>query len=47
VSRTSAHDVVTSPFARQTPRFAPDITFFDSHIIPMMRDISSLMIVIS
>ncbi len=47
ILRSSARDVLSNPFARQAPRFAPDITFFDSHIIPMMKDTSTLMIVIS
>jgi hypothetical protein len=46
VSRTSAADAVTTPFAGQTLRSAPDITFFDSHITPMMRDISLMKMVV-
>ena len=40
VPRTSARDIVGSPFAGQTPRFAPDSTSFDSHITPMMKDMT-------
>jgi hypothetical protein len=40
VPRTSARDILSSPFAGQTPRFAPDTTFFDSHITPMTKDMT-------
>jgi hypothetical protein len=47
VSRTPAHDIVGSPFARQTSRFGPDRSFFDSHSSRMTRDMTELMMIIS
>jgi hypothetical protein len=47
VSHTPADDVVSSPFARQSSRFAPDSSFFMCHSRPMTGDITELMTVIS
>ncbi len=45
-SRTSARDAVGSPFARQTARFTPDSSSFDSHSSPTMSDMTEVMTVI-
>ena len=42
VPRTSARDIVSSPFASQIAHFALDSSFFDSHSSPMTRDITEL-----
>ncbi len=47
VSRTPAHDIVSSPLARQSFRFAPDSTFFMTHIRPMRKVMTELVTVIS
>ena len=47
VPRTSAPDILSTPLAGKTPRFAPDTTFFDSHTTPMMKDMTKLMTVMS
>ena len=47
VPHSSAHDVVNCLFACQSSRFVPDSSLFDSHIIPMRRDITGLMTLVS
>ena len=46
VPRSPAHDMVNRASARQTPRFALDITFFDRDVSPMMKDTTELMTII-